>query len=82
MHALAALQTVVPNHLRGRVMSVQILFFDGSLPLGYLLMGWLAGLFNAPIALLIGASLSLLVAGAGWIWRRPAEKDFAETTRS
>lgn len=81
MYSLAALQTVIPNHLRGRVMSVQILFFDGSLPLGYLLMGWLAGLFNAPIALLIGASLSLLVAGAGWAWRRPAEKDFAEATR-
>ena len=37
--AITMLQTVAPDHLRGRVMSVCILFFDGSLPLGYLLMG-------------------------------------------
>jgi predicted MFS family arabinose efflux permease len=77
MQAMTMLQTVAPNHLSGRVMSVQVLFFDGSLPLGYLLMGWLSGLFGAPIAMLIGALLSLLVAGAGWLWRKPAEKDVA-----
>lgn len=71
--AMTTLQTVPPDHLRGRVISVQVLFFDGSLPLGYLLMGWLSGLCGAPIAMLIGALLSLLVAGAGWIWRKPAE---------
>jgi MFS family permease len=75
--ALMALQTTTPNSLSGRVMSVQVLFFDGSLPLGYLLMGWLSGLYGAPIALLIGALLSLLVAGAGWTWRKSAEKDMA-----
>jgi MFS family permease len=75
MQAMTTIQTVAPDHLSGRVMSVQVLFFDGSLPLGYLLMGWLSGLFGAPIALLIGALLSLLVAGAGWLWRKPAEKD-------
>jgi predicted MFS family arabinose efflux permease len=72
--ALTTLQTVTPDHLRGRVTSVQVLFLDGSLPLGYLLMGWLSGLCGPPLALLIGALLSLLVAGAGWIWRKPAEK--------
>jgi len=71
--AMTALQTITPDHLSGRVMSVQVLFFDGSLPLGYLLMGWLSGLCGAPIAMLIGAFLSLVVAGAGWIWRTPAE---------
>jgi MFS family permease len=67
MQAITALQTVAPDHLSGRVMSVQVLFFDGSLPLGYLLMGWLSGLFGAPIAMLIGALLSLAVVGAGWM---------------
>ncbi len=73
MMAMTMLQTVAPDHLRGRVMSVAILFFDGSLPLGYLLMGWLAGRYGASIALLIGALLSLLVVGAGWmwLWRQP-----------
>lgn len=71
--AITMLQTIAPDHLRGRVMSVCLLFFDGSVPLGYLLMGWLAGRYGAPGALLTGALLSLLVAGAGWLWlwRRP-----------
>ncbi len=77
MQAMTTIQTVAPDHLSGRVMSVQVLFFDGSLPLGYLLMGWLSGLFGAPIALLTGALLSLLVARAGWMWRKPAEKNVA-----
>jgi MFS family permease len=79
--ALTTLQTVTPDHLRGRVTSVQVLFFDGSLPLGYLLLGWLSGLCGASLALLIGALLSLMVAGAGWMWRKPAERDLAEPAR-
>ena len=79
--ALTMLQTVAPDHLRGRVMSVAILFFDGSVPLGYLLMGWLAGRYGASSALLIGALLSLLVVGAGWLWRKPAEKNLAASAR-
>jgi len=71
--AVTMLQTVAPDHLRGRVMSVAILFFDGSLPLGYLLMGWLAVRYGAPSALLTGALLSLLVVGGGWLWHKPTE---------
>ncbi len=71
--SLTTLQIVTPDHLRGRVTSVQVLFFDGSLPLGYLLIGWLSGLYGPSPALLIGAFLSLLVAGAGWLWWRAAE---------
>jgi len=41
-------------------------------------MGWLSGLYGAPIAMLTGALLSLLVAGAGWMWRKPAEKGLAD----
>ena len=77
MQAMTTIQMVAPDHLSGRVMSVQVLFFDGSLPLGYLLMGWLSALFGAPIALLTGALLSLLAAGAGWLWRKPAERNVA-----
>ena len=79
--AMTMLQTVAPDHLSGRVMSVSVLFFDGSLPLGYLLMGWLSGLYGPSSALLIGALLSLLVVGAGWMWRKSAEKDIAEAVR-
>ena len=80
--ALTALQIITPDHLRGRVTSVQVLFFDGSLPLGYLLMGWLAGLYGAPSAMLIGAAFSLLVMGAGWLWYKKVEKDVVESVGS
>ena len=79
--ALTALQIITPDRLRGRVTSVQVLFFDGSLPLGYLLMGWLAGLYGAPDALLIGAALSLLVMGAGWLWYKKIEQHVVESLK-
>ena len=78
--AMTMLQMVTPDHLHGRVISVQVLFFDGSLPLGYLLIGWLAGLFGPSNALLIGALLTLLVVGAGWLGRKPAEKSMKHET--
>ncbi len=77
MLATTMLQTISPDHLRGRVMSVAILCFDGSLPLGYVLTGWLASRFGAPAGLLICALLCLVVAGAGWLWRKPAEEALA-----
>lgn len=73
------LQMVAPDHLRGRVTSVYVLFFTGSLPLGSLLTGWLLSLFGPSTGLLICTALCLLVAGAGWLWRTPAEKNLAES---
>lgn len=70
--ALTSLQTIVPDHLRGRATSVQAFFFDGSLPLGYVLMGWLAAFYGPSLALIIGALLSLLVVAAGWLWHKAA----------
>lgn len=74
------LQTVTPDYLRGRVMSVYMVVFAGSVPLGNLFTGGLAHLFGAPIALLIGAGLSLIAAIVGWILRSPAEKNLAEAS--
>ncbi len=70
--SMTMLQTVAPDHLRGRVISMYVLFFDGSVPLGYLLVGWLSSLYGASIALLICALLSLMVAGVGWTWHKRA----------
>jgi MFS family permease len=75
--AVTMLQMSAPDHLRGRVMSVGILFFDGSVPLGYLLMGGLAERYGPAAALLIGALLSLLVAGVGGLRQGLAEKSLA-----
>ncbi|GCE12692.1 MFS transporter [Tengunoibacter tsumagoiensis] len=72
MQSIATLQIITPRHLNGRVTSVQVLLFDGSLPLGYLLMGWLSATTGAPTALLIGALICLLVVICGWIYARRA----------
>ncbi len=80
--ANTALQTVTPNHLRGRVMSVYMLVFAGSLPLGNLFTGGLAHLYGAPISLLAGAGLSFIAAIIGWILRSPAENNFAQSTEA
>ena len=79
--AITALQTVAPDHLRGRVNSVYILFFTGSIPPGYLLAGWLSTFYGASIGLLICALLCLLVTGAGWVWRKPAEQNMVAAAR-
>ncbi len=79
--ANTTLQTVTPDHLRGRVMSVYMLVFAGSVPLGNLFTGGLAHLYGAPISLLAGAGLSLIAAITGWILRVPAEKSFVQATQ-
>jgi MFS family permease len=75
--ANTTLQTVAPDYLRGRVMSVYMLVFAGSVPLGNLLTGGLAHLYGAPIALLSCAGISLVAVIVGWLLRKPAEKDLA-----
>jgi MFS family permease len=58
----ALIQTHVPDHLRGRVMSIYILVFQGSYPLGALLVGWLAGMFGSPFTLILcGVVISLVL---------------------
>jgi len=75
--ANTALQSITPDHLRGRVMSVYMAFFAGSTPIGNLLVGGLSILAGPSIALSICAILALMTSVAGWLWRKPAEKDFA-----
>jgi hypothetical protein len=59
-------------------MSVYMLVFAGTVPLGNLFTGGIAHLFSAPISLLLGGGLSLIAAIVGWILRKPAEKSLAE----
>lgn len=73
------LQTVTPDHLRGRIMSIYMMVFAGSIPLGNLFIGILASLYSAPISLLAGAGLSLIAAVAGWIWRKPAVQSLEQS---
>src|SRR5258708_31443713 len=58
--ANTTLQTVAPDYLRGRVMSVYMLVFAGTIPLGNLFTGGIAHLFCAPLPLFSGAPISLI----------------------
>jgi MFS family permease len=66
--ANTTIQLSVPDHLRGRVMSVYTTTFAGSVPAGGLLMGWIASTWDVPLALLIGALLTLVIGVSGWVW--------------
>ena len=66
--ANTTIQLSVPDHLRGRVMSLYTTVFAGSVPAGGLLMGWIASAWSVPAALLVGAILSLIVGVACWPW--------------
>ncbi len=78
--ATTVMQMIALDALRGRVASVAILFFTGSIPPGYLLAGWLSSQFGAALGLLICAALCLTTVGIGW-WRRgPAEASLAART--
>lgn len=79
--ANTTLQTVAPNHLRGRVMSVYMVVFAGTTPIGNLFIGGLAVLIGVPFSLLVGAILSLAAAIAGWVFRKPALKSLAEANK-
>ncbi|HEX6911960.1 MAG TPA: MFS transporter, partial [Longimicrobium sp.] len=61
----ALLQSKVPDHLRGRVMSVYVFMFIGMAPLGSLQAGALARWIGAPYALAAGASGLLAI--MAWI---------------
>jgi MFS family permease len=53
-------QTIVPDEMRGRVMSIYTLAFMGMSPFGSLLAGWLARSIGAPTTVLLCGASSLL----------------------
>lgn len=55
------LQCLVPDHLRGRIMSLFTLTFMGMMPVGSLLAGFIANYLGARMALRIGAFAVALV---------------------
>lgn len=65
----ALIQTHVPDELRGRVMSVYTLIFQGGLPIGALLTGWLAEKISEPAAVLSSAVVMLVVVGLSQLLR-------------
>lgn len=57
--ANSRLQTLVPDPLRGRVLAIYVSLFLGMLRLGSLLLGWLASMTSAPVAMAFAGTASL-----------------------
>jgi len=55
-------QLIVPDHLRGRVMSIYMVAFRGGMPLGSLAAGYVASRTSAPAVLAVNGVLILAVA--------------------
>jgi MFS family permease len=68
------LQQTAPDEMRGRVMSLNTLSFNGVMPFATLLISGLAQVFGQPIVLV--ASALALAVGAFFIWKRLAHKAF------
>ena len=64
----AMMQSAVPDHLRGRVMSVYTLIFFGAMPLGSLFAGFFAQKFGEPLTFMISAAVLMVLAFASWIF--------------
>lgn len=61
-------QEDVPDALRGRVMAVYSLVFNGLFPIGGLEIGFLAQRYNAPIALRVNGTICLIITLAILAW--------------
>lgn len=63
-------QLIVPNEMRGRVMSIYMLSFRGGMPLGALASGTIAARTSAPIALFVNGILLTAIAVSLLGWNR------------
>ncbi len=68
--ANTVIQLTVPDHLRGRVMSVYTTVFAGSTPVGGLIMGAIASSLGTPVAIVVGGVASIVAAIGAALWLR------------
>jgi MFS family permease len=61
-NANTTIQLIVPNELRGRVMSIWTLVSFGMMPIGSLVFGAIAQVWGAPVALGIGGAICAIAA--------------------
>jgi MFS family permease len=69
-HSQSILQLSVPDHLRGRVLSLYLFAFAGLAPLGGLLAGWLSEVGGTELAFGVAGATGAAMAVLGWT-RRP-----------
>ncbi|MEM7117597.1 MAG: MFS transporter [Chloroflexota bacterium] len=72
-------QMLTPDHLRGRMVSVNMVFFMGGPQLGELEAGLVAAIWGAPVAIVTGGLATVLM--TGWIaWRYPSLRNYTKDT--
>jgi MFS family permease len=64
------IQNIVPDALRGRVMSIYMLVFQGLFPIGALMAGFIAQRFSTPVGAAFGGTIALGY-GLLLLWRKP-----------
>jgi MFS family permease len=70
----AIIQLSVPNHLRGRVMSLYTMTFHGLMPLGILMVGGLADYSGAPFTV-AACGVFLLIAASAFTFLASVKKE-------
>src|SRR5690606_6320998 len=66
--ANATVQMSTDPHFRGRVMSLYMMVFLGTTPIGAPIVGWIGETFNARWAVGIGAIAAMVVSVAAALW--------------
>ena len=77
--ANTSLQLATPDHLRGRVMSLYMLLFAGSTPIGALLTGFMAQRFGTREAIGVLAGMCVVGMGVGLLYYLSHQKEVART---
>lgn len=68
-------QLMTPDELRGRMVSVNMMFFMGGPQLGELEAGLVAAMFGAPFAIFTGGVATVLL--TGWVaWQYPSIRNY------
>jgi MFS family permease len=67
-------QTHTPEHLRGRIMGIYVVVFQGGMPIGSLLVGGLAAVIGLPQSILIGEVLMTILVIGIWLFRGEVRK--------
>ena len=70
--ANTTIQLAVPDHLRGRTMSIYVTVFASSAPVGGLMMGGIASRFGVEAALAVGGIACTVIGLTGLAWLRSA----------
>ena len=74
-------QLMTPDHLRGRMVGVNMIFFMGGPQLGELEAGLVAAAFGTPVSIFTGGLATVLL--TGWIaWKYPSLREYRSGPRT